>query len=125
MEVPIWIDNKHKAGRTKNKEGDKMKKLLAALGLVAISTSALAHHLGTWRRLSVAVMVVIMVVMVTMKTITYGGYRNSYEPLIPLLIGGTIGYMINEANRQPTIYQQRTSYLSTTANRVSKLHSMG
>jgi opacity protein-like surface antigen len=91
-----------------------MKKILAVLGLVAISTSALAdplqyyhgphggdpfhggYHGGY-----------------------YGGYRgyNHYENhyhssgidiLAPMVIGGVIGYAINESNRQPAIYQQPT-----------------
>ena len=97
-----------------------MKKILTILALVGVSSSAFAHgwehggyhggyggypHGGY-----------------------YGGYRhydyhyNTYDPLVPLIIGGTIGYMINEANRQPqviyqqpstTVYQKCTAWVET------------
>ena len=83
-----------------------MKKLIVALTLAATSTVALAdphwggHHDGY-----------------------YGGYHGGYRSynnhyyhgggygygdiLVPMVIGGAIGYAINEANRQPqVIYQQ-------------------
>ena len=93
-----------------------MKKILVVLGLVA-STSALADPLQHYHG--------------PHGGYPYGGYHggyhhydyhyNSYDPLVPLLIGGTIGYMINEANRQPqiiyqqapTVYQRCTAWVET------------
>jgi hypothetical protein len=91
-----------------------MKKILAVLGLVAISTSALADPLQYYRGPHGG-------------DPFHGGYHGGYgghrggyggyyggghhhnggiDILAPLVIGGVIGYAINESNRQPTIYQQ-------------------
>lgn len=89
-----------------------MKKIIATLLLATATTSAFAdealrnyyggHHGGYYGHPHGGY---------------YGGYRgyNHYENhyhnsgvdiLAPLVIGGVIGYAINESNRQPTIYQQ-------------------
>lgn len=79
-----------------------MKKLIAALLLASTSTVAFADgfHGGHY---------------------PHGGYNHGYhgpiyrsgyhsgygDILVPMAIGGVIGYAINEANRQPTVvYQQ-------------------